>query len=381
MEESHSAFLKDSNETITQNPNPLEQKPEAQADVSESILLIHPKEAPIIKKYPLKSALETNRVTLPHRRLIIDWFLNVLVDYNEPESMMTNVFHRTIAILDMFLMRQNNPDFENKDLHLIGVCSMFIAMKLEKDVNAHRFKRHNLRKTNFTQEDFDFGESQIMETLNFEVDFASVKVLMDWKVAKISLDAKNLLENPVSRRLYFDEIRQGSQGQVVEKYPENAQNIPKIKKIFKNTSENIERVKKAKLSFFFFCISKCFEKDINIIAEYLLRVSSLDESIYEFEPEDRVDSCLVFSLEIYTDLIISIPRFGTFDHPLFTSKFSQFPFIRQIMKIRDKNPQVNYIISRVKEGLAYVNDNPKEMIYLYATYPPRKESLNVHHLG
>jgi hypothetical protein len=97
---------------------------------------------------------------------MIDWMIEVLSSYKMSED----TFFRSVKLMDCFLKKSRKPQ-EVKDLHLIGVASMFSACKYEEiypiklDTMFDRIARKKFKKADILNK-----ESEILQDLNFRLE-------------------------------------------------------------------------------------------------------------------------------------------------------------------------------------------------------------------
>ena len=97
---------------------------------------------------------------------MIDWMIEVLSSYKMSED----TFFRSVKLMDCFLKKSRKAQ-EVKDLHLIGVASMFSACKYEEiypiklDTMFDRIARKKFKKADILNK-----ESEILQDLNFRLE-------------------------------------------------------------------------------------------------------------------------------------------------------------------------------------------------------------------
>jgi hypothetical protein len=111
-------------------------------------------EGDILGKHGINSSL---------RSKMIDWMIEVLSSYKMSEE----TFFRSTYLLDSYL-KCSNHRLEVKDLHLIGITSMFSAAKYEE---IHPFKLNvvydKIARKKFRKDEILEKESEIIEALSF----------------------------------------------------------------------------------------------------------------------------------------------------------------------------------------------------------------------
>jgi hypothetical protein len=89
-----------------------------------------------------------HEITSSLRSKMIDWMIEVLSSYKMSEES----FFKSIFIMDSYL-KKSKAKLEVKDLHLIGISSMFLASKYEEihplklDVLFDKIARKKFRKS------------------------------------------------------------------------------------------------------------------------------------------------------------------------------------------------------------------------------------------
>lgn len=108
--------------------------------------------------------LKNHKIEADIRTKMIDWMIEVLSAYNsDPQT-----FSLSVQLLDMYLLRTLNV-LTNNDIHLIGVCCMYIASKME-DIVPLRMNhvKSKISHNKFSEKDIKKKERVILETINFE---------------------------------------------------------------------------------------------------------------------------------------------------------------------------------------------------------------------
>ena len=132
--------------------------------------------------FKMKHYLDRHDISQKQRSKMIDWVIEVLDIFNQSDR---TVF-RSIFILELFMKRCKRV-LNVKDLHLIGVVSMFIASKLE-EVKVIKLKSIivDICKYKFSKEEILNTEKKILIALNFSLNagtlfeyFTSMVSLMD----------------------------------------------------------------------------------------------------------------------------------------------------------------------------------------------------------
>lgn len=108
--------------------------------------------------------LKKHKIEPEIRTKMIDWMIEVLSAYNsDPQT-----FSLAVQILDMFLARTQNV-LTNNDVHLVGICCMYIASKME-DIVPLRMNhvKSKISHNKFSEKEIKKKEKAILETINFE---------------------------------------------------------------------------------------------------------------------------------------------------------------------------------------------------------------------
>ena len=108
--------------------------------------------------------LKKHKIEPEIRTKMIDWMIEVLSAYNsDPQT-----FSLSVQILDMYLARTQNI-LTNNDIHLLGICSMYIASKME-DIIPLRMNhvKSKISHNKFSEKEIKKKEKAILETINFE---------------------------------------------------------------------------------------------------------------------------------------------------------------------------------------------------------------------
>ena len=108
-----------------------------------------------LKKHKIESEIRTK---------MIDWMIEVLSAYNsDPQT-----FSLAVQILDMYMAKTQNV-LTNNDIHLLGICSMYIASKME-DIVPLRMNhvKSKISHNKFSEKEIKKKEKVILETINFE---------------------------------------------------------------------------------------------------------------------------------------------------------------------------------------------------------------------
>jgi len=108
--------------------------------------------------------LKKHKIEPEIRTKMIDWMIEVLSAYNsDPQT-----FSLSVQLLDMYIARTSNV-LTNNDIHLLGVCCMYIASKME-DIVPLRMNhvKSKISHNKFSEKEIKKKEKVILETINFE---------------------------------------------------------------------------------------------------------------------------------------------------------------------------------------------------------------------
>jgi len=99
------------------------------------------------------------------RTKMVDWMIEVLYAYNSD----TPTFFLAVDILDSFIAKTTTV-LTNQDIHLIGICSLFIASKTE-DIIPLRMShvKTKIGHNKFSEKEIKKKEKIILDTINFNI--------------------------------------------------------------------------------------------------------------------------------------------------------------------------------------------------------------------
>ena len=117
------------------------------------------------KQEMTKNILLKHEITSKMRLKMIDWMIEVFNNLNSEDI----TFFTAVNIMDRFFIESNNK-YKPDDLHLIGICSIFISSKFNE---IHPIKLsfliENISHNKFNKEQILKMEENIMFTLKFDI--------------------------------------------------------------------------------------------------------------------------------------------------------------------------------------------------------------------
>ena len=118
----------------------------------------------------LDNFLGSHSITKSLRAKMVDWMIEVLSSYKMSEDS----FFRSVSFMDEYLKHEGQAQ-ETKDIHLIGVASMFSAMKYE-EIHPLRLSliTEKIARKKFTREEIISKESRVMQVLGFCLNSSTV---------------------------------------------------------------------------------------------------------------------------------------------------------------------------------------------------------------
>ena len=134
---------------------------------------------------------------------MVDWMIEVLSSYKMSEES----FFKSVQFMDCYLKHENQKQ-ETKDVHLIGVTSMFTAAKYE-EIHPMRLSLmvEKIARRKFTREEILHKESRMINCLNFRLEEATLYDMVKHinRTLIINSDEINLKLRP-SFETYFGKI-------------------------------------------------------------------------------------------------------------------------------------------------------------------------------
>jgi len=109
--------------------------------------------------------LSKHKIDSKTRTKMVDWLIEVLEVYHADAP----TLFLTVQIMDSFLSK-NKSTLTNNDVHLIGICSVFLASKME-DIIPLRMShvKSKIGHNKFTEQEIKKKEKEILQTINFDL--------------------------------------------------------------------------------------------------------------------------------------------------------------------------------------------------------------------
>jgi hypothetical protein len=141
----------------------------------------------IIDEEIVEAPLERHKITERMRAKMIDWMIEVLGNYNCDE----NTFFLAVNIMDRYF-HNCQETLKTDDLHLIGICSMFIASKFY-DIFPIKLKMMTDKVSHgkYKPEDVKQIEEKIIKTLNYCVHTSTIHDFINQYVEQIFFFIEN----------------------------------------------------------------------------------------------------------------------------------------------------------------------------------------------
>lgn len=110
--------------------------------------------------------LENHKIDSKFRTKLVDWLYEVFEAIKCSESTM----YLTLQLLDAFLYKYNNEVLVNDNIHLIGVCCLFIASKHE-DITPLFMQdlKQKICHNRFSEKEIKEMERLIIKVINFQI--------------------------------------------------------------------------------------------------------------------------------------------------------------------------------------------------------------------
>eukprot|EP00357_Protocruzia_adherens_P000031 CAMPEP_0115021702 /NCGR_PEP_ID=MMETSP0216-20121206/31065_1 /TAXON_ID=223996 /ORGANISM="Protocruzia adherens, Strain Boccale" /LENGTH=313 /DNA_ID=CAMNT_0002394151 /DNA_START=545 /DNA_END=1483 /DNA_ORIENTATION=- len=118
----------------------------------------------------VKNCLDNHEITAGLRAKMVDWMIEVLTSFKCSEE----TFFLAVNIMDRYL-KKNKERMTARDLHLIGVASMFLATKFE-DIYPIRLKEFfvDVGHKRLPKEEIKECEARMFKTLEYNLCTATV---------------------------------------------------------------------------------------------------------------------------------------------------------------------------------------------------------------
>jgi hypothetical protein len=113
----------------------------------------------------IKNVLEKHTITPEMRLKMVDWMIEIFTIIQTNDI----TFFNAVNIMDNFFYKSNNS-YQPSDLHLIGICSIFIASKF-CDINPIRLKFlvEKIGHDKFSKEEIINMEEKILNVLQYDI--------------------------------------------------------------------------------------------------------------------------------------------------------------------------------------------------------------------
>lgn len=113
-----------------------------------------------------KDNLKSHNISERMRSKIIDWFIEVLINFNCDDI----TFFITINLMDRVFKKTDDKQLNPADLHLIGITCMFMASKYQ-DIYPMRLKtvKEKISHNKFSIEEIKQKEIEISKLLNYSI--------------------------------------------------------------------------------------------------------------------------------------------------------------------------------------------------------------------
>ena len=136
-----------------------------------------------INSQRLISFLEIHKISKRQRAKMVNWILEVLKIFN----CSSETAFRAVYCLDFYLKCKKNA-LQTKDLHLLGIVSIFIASKLSetKTISMEQLIR-DIGKGQFTEEEIKKKEQHFLLTVGFRINMPSI-----WEYGNLLLQCLDL---------------------------------------------------------------------------------------------------------------------------------------------------------------------------------------------
>lgn len=141
----------------------------------------------------LISFLEIHKISRRQRAKMVNWILEVLKIFEHgPETAF-----RAVLCLDLYLKHQKNS-LTTKDLHLLGVVSIFIASKLSETRNISMLQlTRDIGKGQFTEDQIREKERHFLMTVGFNINLPSIWTFGTYILS--CLDVPDFCRNIITR--------------------------------------------------------------------------------------------------------------------------------------------------------------------------------------
>lgn len=135
--------------------------------------------------------LSEHKVDSHVRTKMIDWMIEVLYAYNCD----TPTFYLAVHLLDLYISRSRVPLTVN-DIHLSGICCIYIASKMEDIVPLRMTHvKTKIGHNKFTEKEIKKREKQILMEIDFEVISTSTYDFINTFILDFKLNNKQNIKD------------------------------------------------------------------------------------------------------------------------------------------------------------------------------------------
>ena len=121
-------------------------------------------------------SLINHNISIKLRAKMIDWMVECLATY----KMKNSTFFLSVYLLDKF-MATTNRLLCKTDIHLLGICCMFMASKHEEIRPMFLDTvQDNIAHNTFTHDEIKKMELEIANTLNFRLSLVTPQAYLEW---------------------------------------------------------------------------------------------------------------------------------------------------------------------------------------------------------
>ena len=121
-----------------------------------------------VKRNPHTNPLQNHRVTPEYRTKMLDWLVEVTSAFGCQER----TYFLATSMFDNYL--RASKDLENKDVHLIGITSLFLASKYEdlRPLSAELIS-DKISHSAFSKKDILNKHTEMLMVFEFDLSFAT----------------------------------------------------------------------------------------------------------------------------------------------------------------------------------------------------------------
>lgn len=116
--------------------------------------------------------IEGSEVTKEYRTKMMDWMVEVCTSF----KCSSRTYFLSCQIFDKYIskIRQNGKVLQNKDVHSIGVTSMYLASKYEDIFPLHsKIVSEKIAHKAISAKDILKREKEFLEIFDYEIDFVT----------------------------------------------------------------------------------------------------------------------------------------------------------------------------------------------------------------